>query len=402
VPPVALYVHVPFCLSVCPYCDFVVYGGRQARGEGNRLGAFSRALEGELELRADALDDRFGTARPALRSMYLGGGTPSLLPVGQIERLIERVRLRYRLTVDAEITLEANPGPTELGDLHGFRSAGVNRLSIGAQSLQPSELRRLGRRHESEDVIRAVDAAAAAGFENISIDLLYDIPGQTLESWSDTLDVAARLPLSHVSAYALALDDPDGEGLTAPTGDHLPVRPGAARWRERAVPGQDADRAAEMYSLADERLGNAGLNWYELSNWALPGFESRHNLVYWRRHPYEALGPGAHAFDGGQVRRWNAARLDAYLEALRPADHSAPRLPPGGAEQLDATAVAAEERILALRLAEGISTQDALDGRVGPALTWAAGQGLLEPEADRLRLSLRGRLLSNEVFLRLL
>ncbi len=380
----------------------MVYGGRQARGEGNRLGAFSRALERELELRAGVLDERFGGMRSPLRSLYLGGGTPSLLPAAEIRRLIERIRVRYRLSADAEITLEANPGPTELGDLHGFRSVGVNRLSIGAQSLQGAELRRLGRRHEPDDVIRAVEAAATAGFENMSLDLLYDIPGQTLESWSDTLGRVAGLPLSHVSAYALTLDDPDGEGLTGPSGDHLPARPGARRWRERAFADQDADRAAEMYALAEERLSQAGFRWYELSNWARPGFESRHNLCYWRREPYEALGPGAHAFDGDTLRRWNAARLDAYLAALTPSDGSVPRLPPGGSERLEAPDIAAEESILAFRLAEGLATRDALDERVSPALSWAAAEGLLEAEADRVHLSMRGRLLSNELFVRLL
>ncbi len=231
--------------------------------------------------------------------------------------LLALVERRFGLIPDAEITLEANPGADELGDLAGFRAAGVTRLSLGAQSLEASELRRLGRRHTPDDVTRGVVAARAAGFASVSLDLLYDVPGQTAATWAATLDGALALAPDHVSAYGLTLDDPDAEGLTGPVGDHLPVRPGARAWRGRAVPEQDQDQAAELYERLDDRLAAAGLPWYELSNFAPPDHQSRHNLAYWRRLPYEAVGPGAHAFDGHRERRWNAARLDGYLAALR-------------------------------------------------------------------------------------
>ena len=406
-PPVALYVHIPFCVSHCPYCDFVVVAGRDARGPGNRIAVFVEALEAELHLRADALDARWGgpPSRPPLASLYFGGGTPSLLPAATIEHLIALVRERYGLATDAEITLEVNPGPDERGDAREQRAAGVTRLSIGAQSFDPVELRALGRRHTPEDIVATVRAARAAGLASISLDLLYDVPGASLAIWTETLDAALALEPDHLSLYALTLDDPDVEGLTGSAGDHLPVRPGARRWRERARPRQDDDRAAAMYELADQRLAEAGLVWYEISNWARSGHRSRHNLAYWRRLPYEALGPGAHAFDG-LTRRWNAARLDRYIAALAPAAGTRPVLPPGGSESADGPLAGFEAAMLALRTADGFAPSSV------DATTWAGielqlvdptAAGLLGRGPDgRLALTLRGRLLSNEVFGRLL
>jgi oxygen-independent coproporphyrinogen-3 oxidase len=406
-PPVALYVHVPFCVSHCPYCDFVVVAGRDARGPANRIDAFVRALEVELGLRADALDERWGAAgsRPALESLYFGGGTPSLLPAATLAALIELVRARFGLAPDAEVTLEVNPRPDERGDARAQRDAGVTRLSIGAQSFHAAELQRLGRRHAAGDIVATVAAARSAGVPSVSLDLLYDIPGSSVASWSKTLDEALRLESDHLSLYALTLDDPDAEGLTGAAGDHLPIRPGARRWREQARAGQDDDRAAAMYELADRRLVASGFSWYEISNWARPGHRSRHNLAYWRRQPCEAVGPGAHAFDG-LVRRWNAARLDGYVAALAPWDGSAPQLPPGGEERADRQVAAFEAVMLALRTAEGwapatgeTDTSDALVRRLAEPLA----TGLLRRDAaGRFALTLRGRLLSNEVFGRLL
>ncbi len=403
-PPVALYVHFPFCVSLCPYCDFVVYPGASAIGPRNRIAQVVEALRGELLLRADAADRVFGPPqrRPPLRSVYFGGGSPSLLGAAEVSSLLRLIADGFGIDQDAEVTLEANPGRGEVGDLSGFRGAGVTRLSLGAQSLEARELRRLGRRHSPADVRAAVAAAREAGFASVSIDVLYDVPGQTRESWARTLEGIVELGVDHVSAYALSLDDPDSEGLTGPAGDHLPLRPGARRWRERARREQDADRAADMYAQADDRLTRAGYAWYEISNWARPGHESRHNLAYWRGLPYEALGPGSHAYDGAR-RRWNAARLDAYLTALSPGDGSPARLPPGGGEELDEATWRAERLILGLRLAEGIVAPVLPGGAVAHELSWAARNGLLEEAPrGRLRLTLRGRLVSNELFARLL
>jgi putative oxygen-independent coproporphyrinogen III oxidase len=403
-PPVALYVHIPFCRSLCPYCDFVVYAGADAAGPRSRVGSFLAGLERELDLRADALDAAFGphgsVDRPGLATLYLGGGTPSLLPADAVAALVGQVGERYGLAPGAEVTLEANPGPDDRGDLAGFAAAGVTRLSLGAQSLQDAELRALGRRHRSGDVADAVAAARAAGIAQLSLDLLYDVPGQRLAGWAATVEAALDLGPDHVSCYALTLDDPDAEGLTGPSGDHLPTTAGARRWRERARHGQDEDRAAAAYALADAAFDGAGMPWYELSNWALPGAESRHNLAYWTRRPYEAVGPGAHGFDG-VTRRWNAARLDAWLGALAPADGTPAGLPPGGSETLDEATAATEELILGLRTARGIPRQLALTR--SDVLAWAVEAGLVEDAPERrVRLTLRGRLLSNELFSRLI
>jgi oxygen-independent coproporphyrinogen-3 oxidase len=400
-PPAGLYVHIPFCVSICPYCDFVVFAGRAARGPDSQIERFAAALSAELRLRADDLDRRWGPVgeRPPLATLYLGGGTPSLLPAGDLARLIALVRERFGLVAGAEVTVEVNPGPAERGDAVAMRAAGVTRVSIGAQSFEAAELRALGRRHEPGDVAATVRAAREAGIESISLDLLYDVPCQTPASWAQSLAAALALEPDHVSVYALTLDDPDDEGSTGTLGDHLPLRRGARAWRRRAQAGQDEDRAAAMYEVADERLSAAGLSWYEISNWAVPGHASRHNLGYWSGAPWEAVGPGAHAFDG-VTRRWNAARLDGYLAALGPSGGSRPTLPPGASDR--GGSGPGEPAILRLRTSDGLPRPTLDDPRLGDALRWAVGGGLLAETGDRLVLTRRGRLLSNEVFARLL
>jgi putative oxygen-independent coproporphyrinogen III oxidase len=398
-PPVALYVHIPFCVSICPYCDFVVYAGAAARGPRSRVEAFVVALMRELELRADALDRRFGP-RPPLASVYVGGGTPSLLPAQTISDILALVARRFGLEPGAEVTVECNPGPDERGNARALRDAGVTRLSIGAQSLDATQLARLGRRHSPEDVARAVAEARGGGIGSVSLDLLYDLPGSSLEDWSATLEAALELQPDHLSLYALTLDDPDAEGLTGAGGDHLPTSRGARRWRDRARAQQDDDVAAAEYSLAIDRLGQAGWRGYEISNWARPGHESRHNLAYWERRPCEAVGPGAHAFDGA-IRSWNAARLDSYIAALVPSDGSVARLPPAGRETLSVATAQAEEVILGLRTDRGVELAAASRPPLAGAFDWAATSGLLETTADqRIVLTTRGRLLSNELFAR--
>ena len=400
-PPVALYIHFPFCVSLCPYCDFVVLAGAAARGPRARIEAFVAALHADLDLRADALDGTFGRDRPPLETVYLGGGTPSLLPTETVAELLAQVRDRFGIADGAEVTLEANPGRDERGEAAGLRAAGVTRLSIGAQSLDDAELRRLGRRHRTADVADAVADARAGGIDSVSLDLLYDIPDGTLASWVASLEAALAMVPDHLSLYALTLDDPDAEGLTGPSGDHLPTTAGARRWRAAARPRQDEDRAAAQYDHAIHRLADDGWRGYEISTWARPGHESRHNIVYWERRPYEAVGPGAHAFDGA-TRRWNAARLDGYLAALTPADGSRPVAPPGGAEPIDPTTAAAESVILGLRTDRGVPLAAAGEPPLAGAFDWALAAELVDVTPDdRIVLTTRGRLLSNELFERL-
>jgi len=408
-PPVGLYIHVPFCISLCPYCDFVVVAGSGARGPANRIAPFLAALRAELELRADALDAAFGPPgsldRPALDTIYLGGGTPSLLRADHVAELIALVRRRFGVAPDGEVTIEANPGPDERGDPGALAEAGVTRISFGAQSMDVAELRRLGRRHRPAHVADAVAEARAAGIGSINLDLLYDVPDGSVATWMDTLDAALALGPDHLSLYALTLDDPDAEGLTGSDGDHLPTKRGARRWRETAIPEQDEDRAAAQYHHAVHRLREDGWRGYEISNWARPGHESRHNLAYWERRPYEAIGPGAHAFDG-VTRRWNAANLGRYVAALAPEAGgraaAAPRLPPGGSETLNEATAAAEAAILGLRTDRGLPRSAATEPPLADTFGWALAAELLTiDEADRIVLTTRGRLLSNELFSRL-
>ena len=385
--PVALYIHFPLCLSVCPYCDFVVYGGRAARGPDNRVADLVEALVAEIGLRGRA-------AR--LGSVYMGGGTPSLMSPDQVARLLRAADDAFGIAAGAEVTLEVNPGPADRGDIAGFAAAGVNRISIGAQSLVPAELRRLGRRHSPGDVAQTVALARAAGVPSVSVDLLYDVPGQTIAAWRDSLDGTLALEPDHVSAYALTLDAHE------PSDDHLASSRGATQWRARAGLEQDDDRAAQMYELADDRLARAGLSWYEISNWAAAGHASRHNNVYWNGAAWAAAGPGAHAFDGVSSRRWNAANLNSYIAAL-----AVRHLPPGGQQTSTAAAADAERVILRLRTAAGLPNDVAQSPAFRSAVSWGVANGLLEEygspdNAGGVRLTRRGRLLSNELFSRLL
>jgi oxygen-independent coproporphyrinogen-3 oxidase len=365
---------------VCPYCDFVVYAGSAARGPSNRIGAFVDAVVAEIGLRA-------APTSTALRSVYLGGGTPSLMSAAQVARVLDAANRAFGITADAEITLEVNPGATEHGDLGGFRACGVNRVSIGAQSFDDAELKRLGRRHTAADIRATAASARAAGFDNLCLDLLYDVPEQTIDSWRATLSGTLALEPEHVSAYALDLSGgSDGES------DHLPVSRGAKQWRSRAARQQDDDRAASMYEMADDAFAAAGMTWYEISNWSLPGRHSRHNMTYWTGAAWEAVGPGAHAFDGRQTRRWNGANLDAYVSAL-----TVGQLPPGSESVSDDAEAYAERLILALRTSIGVPTSSR-----DPALEWAHAIGLVESDGAAFRLTRRGRLLSNELFTRLL
>jgi oxygen-independent coproporphyrinogen-3 oxidase len=396
-PPEGLYVHFPFCHSICPYCDFVVLAGSAARGPRARVGELLEAELRELELRAQGCHAARSGGAPPLGSVYLGGGTPSLMSAPQVERLLGRVRDLFGLAGDAEVTLEANPGPGEAGDLDGFRAAGVTRLSIGAQSFDASELRRLGRRHAAADIDATLLRARAAGFDSIGLDLLTDVPGQTMASWRRSLERALDLRPDHLSVYTLDLGDPDAEGLTGDDGDHLSVSRGARAWRARARLERSEDRAADMELLTDELATAAGLHRYEIANLARPGHESRHNRLYWRRRPVLGIGPGAHSFDGGRRRTWNAADLNAYLAAT-----SAGRLPPGGVDELDDATAITEAAILGLRLSEGIEASLAQQIDVAPALAWGRETGLVEDVDERSRLTSHGRLLANEVFRRLL
>lgn len=376
------YVHVPFCRLVCAYCDFVTVGGR-ARD----VPRYVDALLAELATRP---------APGELRTLYLGGGTPSLLPAAAVARIIDAALRHWPRAALEEVTLEANPSVREAPDWAALRGAGVSRISLGVQSLADGDLRALARGHSAAEAREAFRAARGAGFENISVDLIYGVPGQSLAGWQDGLEAAITLAPEHLSVYALSLAlEPDAWAA--------PPRAGALRWRARLAARQDDALAVAQLRAAEARLAAAGYEHYELSSWARPGRHSRHNAAYWARRPYTGIGAGAHSFDG-VTRSWNARDLDRYLAAA-----SSGTRPIEGEESLDAATRAWEAIALGLRRVAGMSRAafsvefgaDPLE-RYAAAIATVADRGLLEVEGDVLRLTASGRVLANEVLVEFL
>ena len=400
-PGLALYVHIPFCETKCPYCDFNTYAGIEAL-----MPAYVDALAHEIAGWGKVLGN------PPLRSVFFGGGTPSYLPTRDLTRLMHAIRAAFDLRDDAEVTVEANPGDTVRERLQSMRRAGFNRISIGVQSLDDDELRLLGRRHDANQAMQAIAAAREAGFANVSLDLIFGLPRQMVGSWEHTLRQAIALAPDHLSAYALTL-----EGGTPMEVD---VRVGRL-----AEP--DSDVGAEMYRLAQQLLADAGFAQYEISNWAMPGRKSTHNLAYWRSDTYLGVGPGAHSYlwanglpalEGmgtagtrfanlkpprlyvERAKAWTPGEdhLSAALAAIPTVDD---REPLG-----EATAIS-DALMMGLRLNAGVSDA-AFAARWGRSIAEAVPEplaeclalGLLEWSGLALRLTERGRPIANEAFQR--
>ena len=371
----ALYIHVPFCRRKCGYCSFISFAGRE-----EDRAQYITALCHELRQRLDG---------QRLTSIFFGGGTPSLLPLADIESILETVSRYADIAPDAEISLEANPGTIGAAYVTGLRSLGVNRLSLGVQSFDNKELAVIGRIHSTEQAKQAVDDARRAGFDNLNIDLIYGLPGQDLADWRRNLEQAIGLRPEHLSLYALSLE---------------PECPMSLAIGDGRLPDLDADLAADMYQSAEDSLAAAGYRHYEISNWAKSGYECRHNLVYWHNQPYLGAGAAAHSLLEGR-RLANTDSLDDYLRA-----HAAGgMLPPVMDERITPELRLAESVILGLRLAEGVDIAmvnndfdtDIVELYRGP-IEDMKDAGLLEQSEGNLRLTRRGRLLSNEVFWRLL
>ena len=329
--PLALYVHWPFCLSKCPYCDF----NSHVRAEIPRA-RFGNALRRELAHEAGRMGER--AERPVVSSIFFGGGTPSLMAPETVAGLIEDTRTLFGMTDDVEITLEANPTSVETGLLRAFRDAGVNRISMGIQSLEPEALRFLGREHDAPQAIAALETARAL-FSRISFDLIYARPGQDAQAWRRELDAALALVSDHLSLYQLTIEPGTRfESLFRQGRFHLP----------------DDDDAAALYELTADVAATHGLRGYEISNYARPGAESRHNLAYWRYGDYLGIGPGAH----GRLTRNGATFATRRHRAPEPWAERVERTGTGAhpEERLDNRDRAREMLLMGLRLAEGIST----------------------------------------------
>jgi oxygen-independent coproporphyrinogen-3 oxidase len=365
-----VYLHVPFCASRCGYCDFNTYTAAELGGGGAQA-AYAGTLLSEVELAVRVL----GGAAPAVSTVFVGGGTPTLLPVDDLARMLDGVDKAFGLAADAEITTEANPESVSPQTLRRLRSAGFTRVSLGMQSTAPHVLEMLDRRHTPGRAVAAAQEARAAGFAHVNLDLIYGTPGETADDFAASLQAAVDAGVDHVSAYSLIVED----------GTRL-----AQRVRRGEIPEPDDDVAADRYVAADAALTAAGLNWYEVSNWARAGAACRHNLLYWRGGDWWGFGPGAHSHVGG-VRWWNVRHPSTYAGRL--ADGVTPAQ---ARELLSAEEQRTEEVLLGLRLVEGLP----VDGMPANVVAEQVEAGLLDPAAaanGRAVLTLQGRLLADAV-----
>ncbi|UWE08499.1 radical SAM family heme chaperone HemW [Actinacidiphila bryophytorum] len=376
--PLGFYLHVPYCATRCGYCDFNTYTASELRGSGGALASrdnYADVLVDEIRLARKVLGD---DPRQAA-TVFVGGGTPTLLPAADLVRMLGAIRDEFGLAADAEITTEANPESVDPAYLAELRAGGFTRMSFGMQSARQHVLRVLDRTHTPGRPEACVAEARAAGFEHVNLDLIYGTPGESDDDWRASLDAAIGAGPDHVSAYALIVEE----------GTQL-----ARRIRRGEVPMTDDDEHADRYLIADERLSAAGFRWYEVSNWATsePG-RCRHNELYWTGADWWGAGPGAHSHVGG-VRWWNVKHPGAYAQALAES-----RSPGAGREVLGAEDRRVERILLELRLSAGCPL-DLLTEAGAEAAARAVGEGLLEPAAHaagRAVLTLRGRLLADAV-----
>ncbi|MEO8105769.1 MAG: radical SAM family heme chaperone HemW [Actinomycetes bacterium] len=374
--PLGAYVHVPFCAARCGYCDFNTYTLSELRG--STQSQYVGAVLAEINLARDVIPQA-----PPLSTVFFGGGTPTLLAASDQTLIMRALGEAFGLTEDAEITTEANPESVSPAQLEALRVAGMTRISFGMQSAMPHVLATLDRTHTPGRVVEAVAQARAAGFDNISVDLIYGTPGESVEDWRASLDAAIALKPQHVSAYALI------------------VEPGTALARNidrGQVPATDDDDQAAKYELADDLLGAAGFEWYEVSNWAQsPDLVSRHNLAYWKGHDWWGFGPGAHSHVAG-VRWWNVRHPRAYAERM-----AAGVSPAEARELLDESTRRLEQVMLGVRLREGLAS-NALSSSGQEQASAMVDEGLIDGDswqAGCVVLTLRGRLLADLVVRRL-
>lgn len=370
------YVHVPFCRVRCGYCDFNTYTSTELQGASQ--GDYIDEVSKEIQLASRILVEAGIPSRP-LSTVFFGGGTPTLLPVEDLARALTVLRDTWGLAPGAEVTTEANPDSVDARYLHALADAGFNRVSFGVQSAVPHVLATLDRTHDPKRVPGVIHEAKNAGLE-VSVDLIYGTPGESLEDWRLSLEQAIALDTGHISAYALIVEQ--GTALER-------------RIRRGEVTAPDDDLQADMYELADQMLGDAGFHWYEVSNWSKSEDQrSRHNLSYWKNEDWWGFGPGSHSHVAG-TRFWNVKHPAAYAQKLS-LDYS----PAAAREQPDERARELERVLLEIRLSEGTSavtfSQDVVAALIG--------DGLIEFEAARqgqLVLTLRGRLRADEVVRRL-
>jgi oxygen-independent coproporphyrinogen-3 oxidase len=376
----SLYVHIPFCARKCLYCDFYSVERPEAVED------FLAALSCEIALR------RPGNDHVTFDTTFFGGGTPSLLAPWQLESILTRLHATFRIASNAEITLEANPGTVTLESLRAFHALGVNRLSLGIQSFHDADLRFLGRMHDSAEAFRCLEWSRTAGFDNISVDVMYAIPGQTLDRWQDTLRMSVELAPQHIAAYNLTVED---------------QTPLAHRIRAGEIRTTPTHREAQMYEMTMEWFAAHGYEHYEVSNYARPGFRCRHNCAYWSHEDYLGFGPSAHSFwkrsDARRGRRWcNVADLSNYTALLERG-----RLPIASEEDVGIRELVQERILLGLRsggldlarLATDFECD--LEASRDDMIRWMLEEDLALREGRVLRLTPRGYVLCDEICSRL-
>lgn len=372
--PFSAYLHVPFCRVRCGYCDFNTYTSSELRGA--KQEDYASTLITEIDVARRVLDDA-GALRP-MDTVFFGGGTPTLLPAGDLARMLVAATDAFGLRDGAEITVEANPDTVTPEVVETLVDAGVTRLSIGMQSAVPHVLAALDRTHEPSNVRTAVEAARDAGLA-VSVDLIYGAPGESLADWEASLDAALALAPEHISAYALIVED----------GTKL-----ARQIRRGEVAEPSDDLQADMYELADRRLAEAGFDWYEVSNWSRQlEHRSRHNLAYWRGTDWWGFGPGAHSHIAG-LRWWNVKHPAAYAQRLAGGES-----PAAGTERPDDASRMLERVLLLSRIREGIAIADLPESNRARVAGLIA-DGLVEAGAalrGRVQLTLKGRLLADAV-----
>ena len=372
---IAFYVHIPYCARRCGYCDFNTYTPSEL--------SISSDLSGVSRDYIDLLIAEINSARKISKAdlvptIFFGGGTPTLMEPADLGRVVTAIKNNFDLAPNAEITTEANPDTVTPAKLAELREAGINRISFGMQSAVPHVLAALDRTHNPANVARSVNDARAAGFDEVSVDLIYGTPGESMSDWQESIDVALSLPISHISAYALIVEQGTKLGAQVKRGE---------------VVMPDDDETADKYVLADAKFGAAGLNWYELSNWSKAGSESRHNLAYWNGDNWWGAGPGAHSHIDGR-RWWNVKHPTAYKEKI-----SSGQSPMHEEEVLNDEQKNSERMMLEIRLAKGIDAKTLDSGQLAIlesfknqghllADTWAAG---------RIVLSTSGRLIADRI-----
>ena len=369
--PLSFYIHVPYCVSRCGYCDFNTYTPSELNGD---LAQVSNGYIDQLIKEVDIAGKRVSNE---ISTIFIGGGTPTLLDPIDFKRLLDKLQDKFGFKEGIEITIEANPDSVDSEKLEKLISIGINRISFGMQSAVPHVLKVLDRTHDPLNVERSVTAAKSAGFKEISVDLIYGTPGESIEDWKLSIQSALQLPITHVSAYALILE----------TGTRLANQ---VKRKEYVIP--DDGETAEKYLIADREFTKHGFSWYELSNWAKPGSECKHNLAYWRGDNWWGLGPGSHSHIDGE-RFWNIKHPNTYLSGLKEGS------PIAGRELLTAEDIENERVMLEIRLPSGIDKASLKSAQLDQVSQYLEG-GELDKSAwqnGRIALTANGRLVADRI-----